>query len=129
MNEQKSNERYAGIHHVSLLVQDLGRALDFYCGVLGMIEAPRASLNFDGAWLDVGEGQQIHLLVLPDPCAGRERPEHGGRDHHAAFRVNDFTALVAALEKANVPFTRSRSGREALFCRDPDGNALEFIGT
>lgn len=26
-----------------------------------------------------------------------------------------------------IPYTRSRSGRTALFCRDPDGNALEFI--
>ncbi len=119
---------FRGIHHVSLLVRDRQRALDFYCGVLGMTLVERPALPFDGAWLDVGSSQQIHLLVLPDPCAGRPLPEHGGRDRHAAFQVSDFDALVARLENANIPFTRSRSGRQALFCRDPDGNALEFIG-
>ncbi len=122
-----SDNPYAGIHHVSLLVRDLARALEFYCGVLGMAEAARPPLAFDGAWLDVGAGQQIHLLRLPDPCAGAELPDHGGRDRHAAFRVTDFAALVASLERAGVAFTRSRSGRKALFCRDPDGNALEFV--
>jgi len=27
----------------------------------------------------------------------------------------------------DISFTMSSSGRKALFCRDPDGNALEFI--
>jgi len=26
-----------------------------------------------------------------------------------------------------VPYTLSRSGRRALFCRDPDGNAIELV--
>ncbi|MEE8429299.1 MAG: glyoxalase, partial [Gammaproteobacteria bacterium] len=30
------------------------------------------------------------------------------------------------LESAGIPYNQSRSGRQALFCRDPDGNALEF---
>ncbi len=119
---------YLGIHHVSLLVDDLQRALDFYCAVLDMETADRPELVFDGAWLDVGGGQQIHLLVLPNPCAGARRPEHGGRDQHAAFRVADIDVLTDRLECAGIAYTRSRSGRQALFCRDPDGNALEFIG-
>ena len=118
---------YLGIHHVSLLVDDLQRALDFYCGVLVMTTVVRPEMRFDGAWLDAGGGQQIHLLVLPVPGAGIERPEHGGMDYHTAFRVADFAGLVDRLERAGVAFTRSRSGRQALFCRDPDGNALEFM--
>jgi glyoxylase I family protein len=31
------------------------------------------------------------------------------------------------LNQAGVTYTLSQSGRRALFCRDPDGNALEFI--
>ena len=26
---------FRGVHHVGLLVEDLGRSLDFYCGTLG----------------------------------------------------------------------------------------------
>ena len=32
-----------------------------------------------------------------------------------------------ALDSAGVDYSMSRSGRRALFCRDPDGNGLEFI--
>lgn len=69
----------------------------------------------------------IHLMELPnpDPSAAEQRPSHGGRDRHACFAVADCEALAAALSTKGVPFTRSRSGRPALFFRDPDGNTLE----
>jgi hypothetical protein len=37
--------------------------------------------------------------------------------------------LAQQLDKAGIAFTRSQSGRAALFCRDPDDNALEFVET
>ncbi|MGM0412071.1 MAG: VOC family protein [Pseudomonadota bacterium] len=114
------------IHHVAVLVADLERSLVFYRDLLGLAEDPaRPDLGYPGAWLTVGR-RQIHLMVLPDPDAGAERPEHGGRDRHIALAVDDLEALAQRLEAAAHPFTRSRSGRAALFCRDPDGNALEF---
>lgn len=114
-------------HHCSVLVADTERALLFYCNVLGMsVDPERPDLGYPGAWLRVGE-QQIHLLELPNPDPVAGRPEHGGRDRHLALSVADLDLLQNALRRADVPFTRSRSGRRALFCRDPDGNALEFI--
>ncbi|PKM45343.1 MAG: glyoxalase [Gammaproteobacteria bacterium HGW-Gammaproteobacteria-1] len=114
------------LHHVSLLVADTARALGFYRDILGLAEAPRPELGFPGAWLDVG-GQQIHLLELPNPDPVDGRPDHGGRDRHVALSCPDLDALVTRLEAAGIPYTRSRSGRAALFCRDPDGNAVELI--
>lgn len=114
------------MQHVSLLVGDTARALAFYHDVLGLPLCARPDLGFPGAWLAVG-GRQIHLLELPNPDPTEGRPAHGGRDRHVAFAVGDINQLELALEKAGVPFTRSRSGRAALFCRDPDGNALEFV--
>jgi len=117
------------ILHVSLLVADTERALAFYCGVLGLeVDPTRPDLGFPGAWLKVGEAS-IHLLELPNPDPVVGRPEHGGRDRHLALAVEDFEGLVRALDAAGVSYTRSRSGRPAIFCRDPDGNALEFIGS
>lgn len=117
------------ILHVSFIVADTEAALAFYRDVLGLSVNPqRPDLGYPGAWLDCGD-QQIHLLELPNPDPVTERPAHGGRDRHAAFAVEDLDALCASLEKANVAFTRSKSGRQALFCRDPGGNALEFIET
>ena len=49
-----------GLHHVSLIVSDTGKSLEFYCGILGLETAERPALDFPGAWLKVGN-QQIHL--------------------------------------------------------------------
>jgi glyoxylase I family protein len=114
------------MHHVSLLVNDTGRALKFYCDILGMQPVPRPDLGFPGAWLGVGP-QQIHLLELPDPDADRSAPEHPGRDRHVALIVTNIEVLEQRLQRTGTPFNRSGSGRKALFCRDPDGNGLEFI--
>lgn len=119
--------RFRRIHHVSVLVSDTARALEFYGGVLGLaVDPSRPDLGYPGAWLTMGD-QQIHLLELPNPDPTTGRPDHGGRDRHLALEVEDLEPLVRALDRAEIPCTRSRSGRRALFCRDPDGNALEFV--
>lgn len=113
--------------HASLLVTDLAQARAFYEGVLGLAPNPaRPAMNFDGVWYDVGAGQ-IHLINLPNPDPVAGRPEHGGRDRHTALGVRDFAAMRSRLDAAGLPYTLSRSGRPALFVRDPDGNALELM--
>lgn len=117
-----------GIHHTTFLSSDLARSRGFYEDLLGLRADPaRPTMSFDGVWYDVAPGQQIHLMRLPDPEAGLQRPAHGGRDRHVAFSISDLAPLIARLERAGVAYTLSQSGRRALFCRDPDMNALEFI--
>ncbi|MHB1115732.1 VOC family protein [Sideroxydans sp.] len=117
-----------GIHHVTFISSDLARSRGFYEGLLGLKADPKRPLmSFDGVWYDVALGQQIHLMLLPNPDAGVERPLHGGRDRHVAFMVEDVKTLASHLLSAGVAFTLSQSGRSALFCRDPDDNALEFV--
>jgi glyoxylase I family protein len=117
-----------GIHHASLIVSDTERALAFYRDLLGLtVDRRRPELSFPGAWLWVGDGQ-IHLLELPNPDPVEGRPGHGGRDRHLALAVKDLGPLAQRLERAGIEFTRSRSGRHAVFCRDPDGNAVELVG-
>jgi glyoxylase I family protein len=117
-----------GILHASFITSDLDRSREFYEGVLGLqIDPVRPKMSYDGLWYNVAPGQQIHLLVLPDPEAGLQRPVHGGRDRHVAMEVSDLEKLTERLEQAGIVYTLSPSGRCALFCRDPDGNALEFI--
>lgn len=119
--------RVLGLHHVSLIVADTGRALRFYTGVLGLEPDPgRPDLGFPGAWLGLGD-RQLHLLELPNPDPVDGRPAHGGRDRHTAVVVGDLDEFVRRLERAGVGYTLSRSGRRALFCRDPDGNTWELV--
>ena len=117
-----------GFDHVSVLVSDTGRALEFYQGILGLeVDASRPELPYAGAFLNLGYGHQIHLIELPSPDPVDGRPVHGGRDRHTALRVNDLDNLINRLESAGIEYTLSRSGRRALFCRDPDANAIEMI--
>ncbi len=116
-----------GIDHVALVVSDVRESLRFYEGILGLERLlERPELSFSGAWLALGD-RQIHLLELPNPDPVEGRPLHGGRDRHLAMVVSSLDMLCGRLEAAGLPFTLSRSGRHALFCRDPDGNGLEFI--
>lgn len=118
----------SGFHHASILIDDLNRSKGFYEELLGLSPSDaRPKMPYDGVWYQIG-AQQLHLLVLPSPDAGLERPPHGGHDHHVALTVSDFEALKETLDQAGVPYSVSKSGRKALFCRDPDGNALELIG-
>jgi len=115
------------LHHVSVIVSDTEQALWFYRDILGLaVDKARPDLGYPGAWLDVG-AQQIHLLELPNPDPVTGRPEHGGRDRHIALLVSSLDEIKNRLKKDDIAFTLSKSGRRALFCRDPDGNGIELI--
>lgn len=117
-----------GIHHASFLVADIENALQFYRDVLGLIcDETRPDLGYPGVWLKIGDNQQLHLMQLPNPDVMHLRPDHGGRDRHVAFTIRNLPPLEKALQDAGIEYTMSKSGRQALFCRDYDANALEFI--
>ncbi|CAG7879958.1 hypothetical protein BRARA_C01209 [Brassica rapa] len=124
----KTDYGVVGVHHVGLLCENLERSLEFYQNILGLEinEArPHDKLPYRGAWLWVGS-EMIHLMELPNPDPLTGRPEHGGRDRHACIAIRDVSVLKEILDKAGIAYTMSKSGRPAIFTRDPDTNALEF---
>ncbi|CAN0839269.1 Glyoxylase I 4 [Linum grandiflorum] len=117
-----------GVHHVGILCENLEKSLEFYEGMLGLEinEArPHDKLPYRGAWLWVG-AEMIHLMELPNPDPLTGRPEHGGRDRHACLAIRNVSNLKSIFDQAGHPYTLSKSGRPAIFTRDPDANALEF---
>ncbi len=121
------NQLVKSIDHCSLIVANTTKALEFYTGILALeLDETRPDLAYPGAWLQVGNGQ-IHLLEVPNPYSVDNRPEHGGRDHHVALQVYDLDTLIQRIEAAGLAYSRSKSGRRALFCRDYDGNAIELV--
>ena len=124
-----SQSRVCRIDHASLIVKNTETALGFYRDLLGLeVDTARPDLGYPGAWLKLGDGQ-IHLLELPNPDPVTGRPAHGGRDRHLALVVAGLEEIIRRLETAGIAVTRSRSGRAAAFCRDPDGNAIELLET
>lgn len=116
-----------GIDHCSLIISNTTKALEFYKGILNLeVDESRPDLGYPGAWLLVGD-RQIHLLEVANPDSTENRPEHGGRDHHVALQVSDLSVIIQRLVAAGIVYSKSKSGREALFCRDFDGNAIELL--
>jgi catechol 2,3-dioxygenase-like lactoylglutathione lyase family enzyme len=143
MHQQPADDRSAsgrpwqvsGIDHVTLVVADLDRSQQFYCGVLGMECVPRPAFNFPGRWFQVG-GQQIHLILehpgsAPAGFPGPPATASAGRCFHFAFEVPDANSALARLKSCGVPLRGEPKLRPdgclQVFCLDPDGHVVELF--
>jgi extradiol dioxygenase family protein len=121
--------------HLAIPVDDIGRARDFYGGVLGLPEGRSA-----GSWVDWNfHGHQLVTHRVPSaaadaggsPVDGHEVPvPHFG----LVLPVEEFHVLASRLREAGITFVIEPYLRFAgepgeqwtMFLRDPAGNALEF---
>ena len=111
--------------HAALAITDVERSRQFYGSLLGLKELERP-FNFPGLWFQVGT-LQLHLIVVDTAQESVSTPPSGlGRDRHLAMAVTSLMSLKERLEAAGCVTQMSRSGRQAFFVRDPDGNPLEF---
>lgn len=117
------------LHHTSVIIEDCQRSEAFYRDVL-LLEpsCERPDLGFSGLWYDFSNGSQLHLLQLK--CQSSEKPlaqTASGRQSHFALSTSRFEQIIERLESKKIPFSKSRSGRKAIFFYDPDGNVIELI--
>ena len=118
--DQRSAIVTQGIHHVSINVNDVDAALNFYVGVLNLGLKHRPDLGFPGAWIQAGE-QEIHLLGIDSGVPVKEQ--------HFAFAVSDADTVHNALTERG--FNPSAIREIPAVCRqffthDPSGNMIEF---
>jgi glyoxylase I family protein len=107
------------VHHVSINVDDVDAALDFYVGTLGLRPRDdRPDFGFGGAWLDAG-GQQLHLIEGEPPA---------DRGQHFAVLVADLAATVAELRAEGLTVSDPVPVGPNLqaFLHDPAGNTVEL---
>lgn len=119
---------FEGIHHVSLVVTDLGKSKEFYSGVLGLEELDRPPFDFPGAWYAIGS-QQLHLIEEEDAKPFNALDQINTRGHHLALKVKDYHKTLAYLEEKNIEIVKqpfSTSGFSQIFCKDPDHNIIEL---
>ncbi len=117
------------IGHVHLKVGDLERALAFYSGVLGFEVTQR--YGSQAAFLSAG-GYHHHIGLNTWESRNGPPPSPGTTGlYHFAIRYPDRAALGEALLRlrdAGVPLegASDHGVSEALYLRDPDGNAIEL---
>jgi len=122
-----------GIGHVAFRITDLGRALDFYCGVLGFREAFRLEREGEPSpwivYLHVAPGQFLELFPGGEGEVAR-RGRLAGYNHYCLV-VDDLRATLRELEARGLAIT----GEPVLgmdhnwqhWIADPDGNAIELM--
>ncbi len=125
----QTQPNFLHLDHHSIMSADIEKSKFFFHSILGLaIDPARPPLSFDGLWFKIGDsGQTLHCICLPNPDPTHHRPEHGGLDRHIAIKIASLAPLIARLEAHGIFYTKSKSGRAAIFFRDPDGNAIEVI--
>ncbi|GGN09198.1 VOC family protein [Halarchaeum nitratireducens] len=74
--------------HVTIAIDDLDEAVDFYGGVFGMEPVPTPDWDLPVQWLDCG-GLQLHLV---------ETDADAPAFHHFGVHVDDLEGVYAAVE-------------------------------
>jgi catechol 2,3-dioxygenase-like lactoylglutathione lyase family enzyme len=85
-------------HHLSIAVEDLERARQFYSDVLEMQELDRPdAFGHPGIWYQIGDGQpQLHILVRSEATLRRDKWIDLA-DIHFGLRVQSYRDTVAWL--------------------------------
>ena len=113
---------------ISIDVEDVARAVDFYRDGLGL-----RSIDSGQGWATMSLGEQTFFLGIPWGPDGRLERDH--RRHwtpvHLDFVVDDFDASVERAEKAGAKLDRPVLRRPDLGdmanMSDPSGNGFELI--
>jgi catechol 2,3-dioxygenase len=117
------------IGHVHLKVADVGRALDFYTGVLGFEVQQR--WGDQAAFVSAG-GYHHHIgLNTWESRGGRPPPRGTTGLYHVAIRYPTRRALAGALRRVldagiELDGASDHGVSEALYLRDPDENGVEL---
>jgi catechol 2,3-dioxygenase-like lactoylglutathione lyase family enzyme len=111
-----------GVDHVAINVSDVPGGITFYTETMGLVQNfTRPDFGFPGAWLDTGNGQQVHLIEAAVP---------NNVGQHFALAFEDLGAAVAELRarglKVTDPVGVGSTGRQQCFTADPWGNNIEL---
>lgn len=119
----------SSLHHVAVCVTDIERSKRFYGDVLGLKEIARPPFPFAGAWYEMADGRQLHLIVHDRPRTLRGTTEIDLRDGHLALGVADIDRAVAHLRAAGVECVerpQNVTPWKQIYVTDPDGNVVEL---
>ena len=109
--------------HYAIYVKDLAASVYFYGEIIGFSELKRPEFIFPGAWFDLGNGQELHLIE------GESLIESGDKTLHFAFEVDNFDAVFEICKEHNLYYVgpqKRPDGPMQLFIKDNSGYFIEF---
>ena len=125
-------------HHTQLTVADLDRSRAFYRDVIGLKELARPQFPFPGAWFQLANGQELHIVKVPDPLK-RGMAVMQIYENHVALRVDSFQQALGWLRAHGyredvaddhphkmVIKTHPPTGYPQVYFLDPDRYLFEF---
>jgi len=124
-----------GFEHVGMTVSNMERAIDFYCGLLGLrLKLRRTSAGGELAFLDAGGGMLEIAAPATEVGPFRDVPHSEAGFRHITLAYDDVDAMIETLEASGVEIAeRPRAAynsemiKRVAFVRDPDGCLVELI--
>jgi len=111
------------INHVTLIVDSLEKAAEFYQKELGLEPIPAFRFDYPVMFFKFNEEQQLHISEWKDT------PSFRG---HICVQIDDFNGFFFRMKELNVidiqPWGKVRKlpdGAMQMFIRDPAGNLVE----
>ncbi|REL29169.1 glyoxalase [Rhodohalobacter sp. SW132] len=112
------------INHVTLIVDNLEKATEFYEKELGLEPLPAFNFDYPAQFFIINDDQQLHLTEWEDTTSFRG---------HLCLQVDDFNAIFKRMKELQVvdvePWGKVRrlpDGAMQMFVRDPSGNLVEL---
>ncbi|MFT5422263.1 MAG: lactoylglutathione lyase [Phycisphaerales bacterium] len=118
--------RVTEINHITLIVDQLEVAAEFYEKELGLTPLPAYKFDYPASFFKINETQQLHVTEWPD------KPSYRG---HVCLRVDDWQGAFERFKELGIidttPWGKVRElpdGTFQMFIRDPSGNLVEISG-
>jgi catechol 2,3-dioxygenase-like lactoylglutathione lyase family enzyme len=112
------------INHVTLIVDNLEKAGEFYEKEMGLEPLPAFRFDYPVMFFKFNEEQQLHISEWEDTTSFRG---------HICVQVDDFNSIFYRMKEMNAidtaPWGKVRQlpdGAMQMFVRDPSGNLVEI---
>jgi catechol 2,3-dioxygenase-like lactoylglutathione lyase family enzyme len=114
----------AEINHVTLIVDNLEKAAEFYEKEMGLEPIPAFQFDYPVMFYKITDTQQLHLSEWEDKESFRG---------HVCFKVNNWSKVFHRCKELGIiditPWGKVRKltdGAMQMFVRDPSGNLVEL---
>lgn len=114
------------LNHVSVVADDIEESVEFYSDVFDFEPIPTPNFDFDGQWLEMSDGNQLHLFGLDAPAP---RYDHFGvsvANLEAVYQeAQSRGSLTDFSDDSRARLYKLPDGSVQMYLTDPSDNVIE----